>query len=244
MCVVVCLAALCAILSAVPAVRLHLRIWWHISRAGLPSGEWFEESVEVLGSEIGRPAIPALILALQIPDGFLFYEGLGSSALHRIGAGDEMIQYLAHKSPKVRVVAASVICWAGTREAQPQLRELLEDPDLLVRAAAAMALARFGDHTAESALIGGLSDLETLGPAVYWLGELKSRRAVEPLRKRLGQLRQQEWYAQPILAALQKICGGPGVAGSAGSGAEFQSAIDDWEAWWAERQQRIRRDPD
>jgi HEAT repeat protein len=127
-----------------------------LCREGKEFADQANQAARALG-QIGWPAVPALLKALEHPSAAVRQRTLW--ALGVIGPdAPEAVQpvsaFLADKDAKVRVLAAQVLGEMGpvARPAVPALALALRDPDAQVRAQAAVALHEIGPETAEHLL--------------------------------------------------------------------------------------------
>jgi cyclophilin family peptidyl-prolyl cis-trans isomerase/HEAT repeat protein len=115
---------------------------------------------------------------------------LGLTAALRVrpdGAGPVIVKFLGYSDPRIVADALNTMARLRVKDANDQVRKLLNNGDEIVRANAARAIGAAEDKGAFDALLSRAlhdDDLRVRVSAVRALGSLKDVRAVEPLRQR------------------------------------------------------------
>lgn len=164
-----------------------------------------EGAEEALG-RIGEQAIVPLINELRIlPFNGTIEISYMTVALGKIGepAIEPLIAAIRENNPCLRVNATVALGYIGEPAVSPLIKLLL-DPDGNVRGLATAALARIGEPAVEP-LLKVLTDsrVEVRLGAVVAIGPICDRRAIEPLRRALGD--DNRWVRLHSAGALTKI---------------------------------------
>ncbi len=146
-----------------------------------------DEEIQADFDRLGRRAVPALIDALNDPDGSIRYLAVGQlGRLRDARAVQPLIHCLqADRDEIVRHWAADALGEIGDASAVRPLVDSLADQDSGLRFCAAKALGNIGDKRAFEPLLVLLTDKD-LYPRAYAteaLGRLGDTRAFEPLLK-------------------------------------------------------------
>ncbi|MBN1269640.1 MAG: HEAT repeat domain-containing protein [Kiritimatiellae bacterium] len=185
--------------------RSHIQnIWFPLYAQELTGQMQAEEAVPVLLDALSDPQTEVKKTALYLlgftsaPEyavdilPFLGDPKLAGAAMRTLGkwrvsaTTTRIIPFLQDADERRRVTAANALGDINDARAAPYLVHTLDDPYFTVRHAAARALARMGPQ-AEEALLRGIE--KSTGRArrhiIMTLGEMRSRRAVRPLRRLL-----------------------------------------------------------
>ena len=184
-----------------PALRADLTgelyAWLDSMRSGDDAG--IETSPEATALDRGRlgdrRAVPALADLVADPHRDIAHRReaaqlLGSLAAAEAGAA--LVRAVGDEDRTLAAEAAIALGRLGRHEAEPMLIGLSHAEDPSLRARAAIALAHLGNGEAVPGLIDAIwvgNDKEEREDAVYWLGRLRDRRAVEPLLAILPEFR-------------------------------------------------------
>jgi HEAT repeat protein len=139
-------------------------------------------AADALGG-LGVPAVPGLIAALA-DENYQVVEG-AIGAIEKIGLAAEpaLVNALKHDKSRIRFFAARCLGNLGVQSAFDPLRELLQDPDDLVRLNAIKALKQIGGAGLMEVFLPALKDPypSVCQEAVDGLHALGNTRAVQPL---------------------------------------------------------------